>query len=49
MNDKPVTDARDLARKIGGMAPGATVKLGVLRKRLRKDRQPDARRVAERP
>jgi len=31
VNDNPVTDARDLARKIGGMAPGATVKLGVLR------------------
>ena len=28
----PVTDARDLARKIGGMPPGTTVKLGVLRK-----------------
>jgi serine protease Do len=26
-----VIDARDLARKIGGMAPGTTVKLGVLR------------------
>ena len=31
VNDKPVTDARDLARKIGGLPPGATVKLGVLR------------------
>jgi serine protease Do len=31
VNDKPVADARDLARKIGGMAPGATVKLGVVR------------------
>src|SRR5580765_2741608 len=31
VNDNPVADARDLARKIGGMAPGATVKLGVLR------------------
>ena len=31
VNDKPVADARDLARKIGGMAPGATVKLGIVR------------------
>ncbi|MEA2981920.1 MAG: serine protease Do [Alphaproteobacteria bacterium] len=31
VNDKPVTDARDLARKIGGLPPGTTVKLGVLR------------------
>ena len=32
VDEKPVTDARDLARKIGGLAPGATVKLGVVRK-----------------
>jgi serine protease Do len=31
VNDSPVADARDLARKIGGMAPGATVKLGIVR------------------
>jgi serine protease Do len=31
VNDKPVTDARDLARKIGGLPPGTTVKLGILR------------------
>jgi serine protease Do len=31
VNDKPVTDARDLARKIGGLPPGATVQVGVLR------------------
>jgi len=31
VDDKPVLDARDLARKIGGMAPGATVKLGIVR------------------
>ena len=31
VDDKPVTDARDLARKIGGMAPGTTVKLVVMR------------------
>ena len=33
-------------RKIGGMAPGANVKLDVLRKAQREDRQPDARRIA---
>jgi len=32
VDDKPVLDARDLARKIGGMAPGTTVKLGLFRK-----------------
>jgi serine protease Do len=31
VDDKPVRDARDLARKIGGIAPGATVKLGIVR------------------
>jgi serine protease Do len=31
VNGNTVTDARDLARKIGGMAPGTTVKLGVVR------------------
>jgi serine protease Do len=31
VNGNTVTDARDLARKIGGMAPGTTVKLSVLR------------------
>ncbi len=31
VNDKPVADARDLARKIGGLSPGATVKLGIFR------------------
>src|SRR6201995_5568952 len=31
VNKKPVEDARDLARKIGGMAPGATVKLVLFR------------------
>ena len=31
VDDKPVADARDLARKIGGMPPGATVKLGIVR------------------
>src|SRR5262249_32238016 len=31
-NGTPVKDARDLARQIGGMAPGATAKLTVWRK-----------------
>ena len=29
VDGQPVKDARDLARKIGGMAPGTTVKLGI--------------------
>jgi serine protease Do len=32
VNGNPVTDARDLAKKIGSMAPGTTVKLGILSK-----------------
>ena len=32
VNGKPVKDARDLARRSARMAPGATVKLGVVRK-----------------
>ncbi len=32
VNDVPVRDARELARTIGGMAPGQTVKLNVLHK-----------------
>jgi serine protease Do len=32
VNGNQVADARDLAKKIGGMAPGASVKLGVLDK-----------------
>jgi serine protease Do len=32
VDGKPVTDARDLARKVGGLAPGATVKLDIVRK-----------------
>jgi serine protease Do len=31
VDDKPVADARDLARTIGAMAPGTSVKLGVTR------------------
>jgi serine protease Do len=31
VNGETVTDARDLARRIGAMAPGATVKLGITR------------------
>ena len=30
VNDEPVKDARDLARKIGTMAPGTAVKLGTI-------------------
>ena len=30
VNDQPVKDARDLARKIGTMSPGTTVKLGTI-------------------
>ncbi|MGB6504552.1 MAG: Do family serine endopeptidase [Xanthobacteraceae bacterium] len=30
VNDQPVKDARDLARKIGTMSPGTTVKLGMV-------------------
>ena len=30
LNDTPVQDPRELARKIGTMAPGASVKLGVV-------------------
>ncbi len=36
VDDKPVLDARDLARKISGMPPGASVKLGIVRKGERK-------------
>ncbi len=32
VNDKPVRDARELARTIGGLAPGSAVKLNVLHK-----------------
>ncbi|MBR1222608.1 Do family serine endopeptidase [Bradyrhizobium sp. U87765 SZCCT0131] len=32
VNDKPVHDARELARTIGGLAPGSSVKLSVLHK-----------------
>lgn len=32
VNGNPVTDARDLAKKIGGIAPGTSIKLGVLNK-----------------
>jgi serine protease Do len=31
VDGKPVADARDLARKIGGIAPGSTVKVAVVR------------------
>jgi serine protease Do len=32
VNDQPVKDARDLAKKISSLAPGSSVKLGVVRK-----------------
>jgi serine protease Do len=32
VNDQPVKDARDLAKKIGALAPNAKVKLGIIRK-----------------
>ncbi len=32
VNGNPVADARDLAKKIGGIAPGTSIKLGVLNK-----------------
>jgi serine protease Do len=32
VNDTPINDARELARKIGSLAPGSTVKLGVIEK-----------------
>ncbi|CAM5425297.1 putative periplasmic serine endoprotease DegP-like OS=Afipia felis OX=1035 GN=mucD_2 PE=3 SV=1 [Afipia felis] len=36
VNDQPVKDARELARTIGGLAPGSSIKLGVLRKGVEK-------------
>jgi serine protease Do len=30
INDSPLKDARDLAKKIGGMAPGSSVKISLL-------------------
>jgi serine protease Do len=32
VNGQPIKDARDLAKRIGGMAPGASVKLGIVSK-----------------
>jgi serine protease Do len=32
VDGNPVKDARELSRRIGGMAPGANIKLGILRK-----------------
>src|SRR5262249_56856860 len=32
MNGETIKDSRDLARKVGAMAPGSTVKLDILRK-----------------
>ena len=47
VNGKPVKDARDLAKKIGGMAPGAASSSTCRAGRQREDRHADARRVAE--
>ena len=47
VDGKPVADARELARTIGGMPPNATVKLAIVRGGAEKTRQPDARRIAE--
>ena len=48
VNGEPVKDARELARVIGGLAPGSTVKLDVLQKRQEQGRQPDPWEAAER-
>ena len=48
VDDAPIHDARELARKIGTMAPGTTVKLGMHPQRPGQDRDADARHFAER-
>ena len=47
VDGKQVKDARDLAKKIGALAPKTSVKLAILHKRLGEDRHFDARRTAE--
>ena len=47
INGAPVKDARDLARKIGAMAPGTSVKLTLLHKSEAQDHGPGARQNAE--
>ena len=47
VNGEPVKDARELARTIGALAPGAAVKLNVLQQGPGQGHQPDARPVAE--
>ena len=46
VDGQTVKDARDLSRRIGGMAPNTKIKLGVLRKGSEKTIEPDARRTA---
>ena len=48
VNDQPVKDARDLARKIGTMSPGTSVKLGMLHQGADKTVTSDARHIARR-
>ena len=47
VDGKPVKDARDLAKKIGALAPKTSVKLAVLHKGAEKTVTLDARRIAE--
>ncbi len=47
VDGKQVKDARDLAKRIGALAPKTSVKLAILHKRLGEDRHFDARRTAE--
>ena len=47
VNGETVKDARELARTIGGLAPGAAVKLNVHAQGPGQGHQPDARPVAE--
>ena len=46
VNGNPVTDARDLAKKIGTMAPGNSVKIGVIEKGAEKTGDAHPRRTA---
>ncbi len=48
VDDAPIHDARELARKIGTMAPGTSVKLALIHQGRGKDRHADARHLAER-
>ena len=48
VNGQPVKDARDLAKRIGGLAPGASVKLTVISKGAEKTVYAQSRRTAAR-